>query len=90
MTWKELKEFCNNLPENELEKKVIVFNEEEVIHPIEAMQLAEDHYRDEDSELCMCETDAKSIADDEDEYPNGIDDMIKVYDKGHPVLWVDF
>ena len=31
MTWKELKEFANSLPENELDKKVILWREDEAI-----------------------------------------------------------
>ena len=46
MTWKELKEFANSLPEKELDKKVILWREDEAITNIEANQLEEDHYID--------------------------------------------
>lgn len=91
MNWKELKEFCNNLSESDLEKKVILWREEDVIADINVMSLEEDHYiGDESSDHCIPESEAKSIADDPDEFPNGIEDMIKVYDKGHPILWEVF
>lgn len=85
MTWKELKEFCNQLPEEELNKNVIMWREEESIIKIEAFQLEEDHYVDEDrwvSEGCFPES----------EIPKDDPDLIlqKVYDKGHPILQEDF
>lgn len=91
MTWRELKEFVNTLPENELEKAVIVWREDEVTSPIKAMKLEEDHYvGDFSSNICFPLSEAKEIVSDEDEFPNGIADLEKVYDKGHPILWEDF
>ena len=93
MTWNELKEFCNSLPEHELGKNVFMWREEECIDKIEAEQLEEDYYvhleRPEDG--CVSESDANSlIRDNGDEYPNGMNDFVKVYDKGHPILWAGF
>lgn len=92
MNWKQLKEFCNSLPESELEKKVILWREDEGINKIEAEQLQEDHYIDpEESENgCFSESDAKTMLKDKDAYPNGLGDLQKVYDKGTPILWEDF
>lgn len=44
MTWNELKDFCNSLPESFLEKNVIMWRDEECISDISARQLEEDHY----------------------------------------------
>lgn len=92
MKWKELKEFVNNLPENELEKKVILWREDESINQINAETLKEDHYIDPENHLdgCFPESEAKNMIKDEDAYPNGILDLEKVYDKGTPILWEDF
>jgi hypothetical protein len=92
MTWKQLKEFCNNLPENELKKKVIMWREEECVNAIEVMALDEDHYIDpeNDENGCFPESEAKIFIEDEDAYPEGMKDLKKVYDKGHPILWEDF
>ena len=81
MNWRQLKEFCNNLPEGELDNNVIMWQEDSVISDIEAMELQEDYYMDkEEDEGCYPESEAS----------NGIDGLEKVYDKGRPVLWEDF
>ena len=92
MKWKKLKEFCNNLPETELEKEVILWREDEAVSQIKAMCLKEDHYVDPElsENGCFPETDAKSFIGYEESYPNGLSDLKKVYDKGHPILWEDF
>lgn len=91
MNWRKLKEFCNSLPENELDKKVIVWGEYKAITKIEAEQLLEDHYIDHDNieSGCFSEREAKSLIKDKDDFPNGMDDLEKVYDKGFPVLYED-
>lgn len=89
MNWKQLKDFCNNLSESELEAKVIFFREDEVITEIEAEKLEEDYYVDNNNKEdgCMPLSIAESIVnDDPDCYPNGILHFTKVYDKGHPIL----
>jgi hypothetical protein len=90
MNWKELKEFCNSLNETQLEKKVILWREDEAISNIYAEQLEEDHFNYEDSEGCVSESDAKSMFEDKEEFPNGMDDFEKVYDKGDPILHEEF
>ena len=42
-TWKQLKEFCNSLPENELEKEVVWWGEERGGSIDFADQLSEDY-----------------------------------------------
>ncbi len=92
MTWNELKEFCNSLPSEELAKNVILWREGECINSINAEMLQEDHYIDpEESENgCFPESEAKNVLLDDDRYPNGLDDLKKAYDKGHPILWEKF
>lgn len=92
MNWKELKEFCNSLTEEQLQKKVILWREEEAIIDISASQLEEDYYTDPDDENgCFPESDAKYLVEsNKDDYPDGMNDLKKVYDKGHPVLWEKF
>lgn len=94
MNWKELKDFCNSLPESELEKKVILWREEptEAITDISAEQL-EDMYVnndcDEDGCFPLCEAESL-IKDSPEDYPDGMDHFTKVYDKGHPILSENF
>jgi len=86
MTWKELKEFCNGLPENVLGNKVIVWREYEAITDIEAETLKEDQYIGEDDpEGCYSLSDAGLELSD-------IDDMNlkKVYSVGDPILSENF
>lgn len=94
MTWNDLKKFCNELPENELEKNVILWREEEAITDISAVALDEDHYVDKEGEIsdgCFPLSDAEHwIRTSPEDYPDGIDGFEKVYDKGHPVLWENF
>ena len=89
MNWRKLKEFCNNLPENELDKKVIVWREYEGITKIEAEQLLEDHYSNPYNieEGCFPELEAKSLIKDKEDFPNGMNDLQKAYSKGYPVLY---
>lgn len=91
MNWRKLKEFCNSLPESELDKGVLLWREE-CLSEIEAEQLSEPHYIDpENSDNgCFAESDAKSFTQDKEIYPNGMKDLKKVYDKGHPILWEKF
>lgn len=89
MNWKQLKDFCNNLPESELEKNVILWRESEAITNISSEQLDEDYYIDpDDSENgCFPELEMKSqINMSPNDFPNGVEHFQKVYDKGHPVL----
>ncbi|HCB89086.1 MAG TPA: hypothetical protein DEP71_07375 [Porphyromonadaceae bacterium] len=93
MTWNELKEFCNNLPEKELNKKVVLCREDESINNIDAGQLEEDYYIDSENPEngCFPEWVGKDIVSyDKDSYPNGMNDLKKVHDKGHPILSENF
>jgi hypothetical protein len=92
MTWKQLKDFCNNLPESELEKNVILWRECDVIIDISAEQLDQDHYVNESGDDgCFPLFEAESqIKFQPDEFPKGLDGFVKVYDKGHPILNENF
>lgn len=92
MTWKELKEFCNSLDEKQLQSKVLVWREEECISKLEPITLSEDYYNapEEFEPLCFSETEAKQMVVDNIDFPNGMDDLKKVYDKGQPILQEDF
>lgn len=80
MTYQQLKEFCNQLPEAELNKKVILWREDEAIMEIQAEQLAEDHYIDVDrtEDGCFPASELK-------QFYEGIETK-KIYDKGTPIL----
>lgn len=93
MTWKELKDFCNNLPESQLEKKVILWREDEAITDIEAIELDEDYYIDEDNwdNGCVPESECQGIFDlNPEDYPNGLADLTKTYEKGTAILQENF
>ena len=79
MTWQELKDFCNNLPEEVLDKDVVLWREEDSITEIESRELEEDYYMNpEDDLVCLPES----------EMPTNLeDDRVKVYDRGFPILW---
>ena len=95
MNWKKLKDFCNSLPESELEKNVMIWREDadDVITDIFAEQLDEDHYVYVENEEygCMPVSEVESlIRDFKEDYPNGLEHFRKVYDKGHPILHENF
>lgn len=80
MNFRELKEFCNSLPENELDKKIILWREDEAITDISAEQLDEDQYIEIDNSEngCFPVSECKDL-DPEIK-------IRKVYDKGTPIL----
>ena len=82
MNFRQLKDFCNSLPENELDKKVILWREdaEDVITEIEAEQLEEDYYIqvDEPENGCFPVSECKELEPDTK--------IKRVYKKGHPIL----
>lgn len=92
MNWRELKDFCNSLDEEQLQKKVLVWREDECISKLEPIPLDEDHYADPDDceFLCFSESEANKMVADNIDFPNGLDDLKKVYDKGQPILQEDF
>jgi hypothetical protein len=93
MNWKELKDFCDKLPENELEKKVILWREDEVIGDISAITLEEDHYVDPEQTENGCFSESEAIGiikHNKEDFPGGMDYFKKVYSKGHPILCENF
>ncbi len=76
MTWSELKDFCNSLPEDQLQRNVILWREDEAINKIEANRIEEDHYIGEDDEGCYPLSDATAP----------IELLRKVYSKGDAIL----
>lgn len=86
MNYRELRDFCNNLPEFELEKKVILWREdaEDVITEIDAEQLDEDYYIKVDSpeDGCFPVSESKELEPDIK--------IKRVYKKGHPILSESF
>lgn len=80
MNWKTLKDFCNSLPESELEKNVMLWRESEAITDISAEQLEEDHYIDKENpdDGCFPISEAKDLDKDTK--------IKRVYKKGHPIL----
>jgi len=85
MNWKELKEFCNSLPDEKLERKVVIWREDEAIREIESELLLEDHYIGEDDEMCYPLYDAGLTIEDAE----GLG-LEKVYSAGDPILWEKF
>ncbi len=82
MNWKELKDFCNSLNDEQLKKKVILWREEEAINAIEVEKLEEDHYVCPDSGEEGCYPLSEANED--------LEDLKKVYEKGDPILSEDF
>lgn len=80
MNWNELKDFCNSLPKEELEKNVILWREDEAITKIEAEQLEEDHYikRDSPEDGCFPCSECDSL--------DPSTKIKRVYLKGQPIL----
>ena len=69
---------------------MILWREESAISDISAEQLQEDYYMGEDDDGCFPESEVEEILKDKDTYPNGMDDLEKVYDKGTPILFENF
>lgn len=90
MNWKQLKDFCNGLTEEQLQEKVIMWREDDVVNNIEVRELEEDHYinKDDYDNGCFEESEMKSQIENDDELT--VDNFKKVYDKGFPVLWENF
>lgn len=90
MNWKQLKDFCNGLTEEQLQEKVIMWREHEEVNNIEVDTLQEDQYvninRDQDG--CMAESDMNWEINQNQNLSR--EDFKKVYDKGFPLLWENF
>lgn len=84
MNWKELKDFCNSLPESELEKNVMLWREDEAITDISAEALEEDYYirRESPEDGCFPASECKGLEPKTK--------IKRVYQKGHPVLHENF
>ena len=84
MNWRELKDFCNTLDENQLTTKVILEAEDRSIVNIEASKLENDYY--------VNEMDGSGaffpLAEWEGEETDP--ELIKIYDAGRPILCEDF
>ncbi len=93
MNWKQLKDFCNSLPESELEKNVMLWGEDEAVTDISAEQLKEDNYVNNEfpEDGCFDKTEAESqIKMNPEDFPNSLEHFKKVYDKGNPMLHKNF
>lgn len=92
MNWRELKDFCNTIAEEHLDTTVVLWREDEAIYDISPELLEEDYFIDKEKawEGCVPKSEAKTIINDVEEYPNGFDDLRKVYDKGQPILLEEF
>lgn len=88
MVWKELKNFCNSLDEEQLTKEVVIWREDESVSDLTPLILDEDHFIDqEDSENgCFPESEIKNF----DPIEIGEMKLKKVYDKGDPILGENF
>ncbi|MCU0351769.1 MAG: hypothetical protein MUF43_13230 [Flavobacterium sp.] len=89
MNWKELKDFCNSLTEEQLQQKVAMWLDDEEVTDIDAITLSQEYYIDNEGcfETYLRLEDVKEIIkDDAITYPNGLDDFKKVYKTGDPIL----
>ncbi|MBW2961297.1 hypothetical protein [Mesonia aestuariivivens] len=84
-TWKDLKEFANSLDEKQLEKKVVVWREEEAISDFEAITLEADHYIGDNDDGCYSLSDAGLTI--EEAQKEGLE---IAYPKGHPIIFENF
>jgi len=80
MNWRELKDFCNSLDEEQLEKNVVLWREDEAVTKIYSKNLCEDFYIGEEDEGCYPESEAS----------DPIEELTKVYSQGDPILWEEF
>lgn len=80
MNWKQLKDFCNSLDEKQLQEEVILWQEEHTICDIAALKLEDDYYASEYDEGCYPACEAEEP----------LEELKKVYEKGHPILWENF
>jgi hypothetical protein len=83
MTWRELKDFVNTIPEEELDKKVVSWAEEDSNTYSSAECLTEDYFRGEGG--AISESDWEDSIDKE----NG-EEKVLCYSKGTPILHVLF
>lgn len=94
MNWKELKDFANSLDEEQLEKEVVLWREEEIIiKDINAELTSNNYYINpkEREEGIMPEYHVLTIIkENPDDYPNGLNDWELVYSSNQPILWEKF
>lgn len=89
MSWRDMKEFCAKLNEEQLDAKVFVWREEETVTQLSAETLSENQYiyKDEPSDGCFPESERDWQIEHADCHA---DDFEQVYKKGHPLLWENF
>jgi hypothetical protein len=80
MKWKDLKQFCDSLGEDQLEKNVILWREDDAINRIGTCLLEEDHYIGKGEEGCYPESEASKP----------LRKLKKVYSKGDAILYEYF
>ena len=89
MNWKELKDFCNSIPDEYIDGKVVLWREDECLNDIFCRTLEDDFYIDPDSDDDSCyheEFAIEKINNNPEDYPNGLQDFKKCYEKGYPIL----
>ena len=84
MNWKELKDFCNTLDENQLTTKVTLEAEDRSIVNIGASKLEDDYYVHEMDGSGAFFPLAEWTGEEADR------ELIKIYDAGRPILREDF
>jgi hypothetical protein len=84
-TWGDLKSFVNSLPENELSKRVVGWQESESLIIDSAHQLEEDYLfsKEYSEDGCVPRSELKNLEGTEKDYT-------VVYEEGTPILGVRF
>lgn len=80
MIWKEMKDFCDSLSEEQLKENVSLWREDEAINNIVAEELDEDMYVADGDEGCYPLSEATEP----------IEELRKVHSKGKPILYEIF
>ena len=85
MNWNQLKDFCNSLTEEQLQKNVLVWREDKAFSNMEPIVLNYDMYIGLGEEGCypLHEVDLTEEQAEEE-------GLTKVYSKGDPILMEDF
>lgn len=89
-TWRELKQQVNNIPEEQLDKPVRIWGEDEAHLAAEVVLLEEDYH--ETGYGCAPLKDVKEMyksENDSDDYDFNTEHPL-AYEKGTPILYLDF